>query len=72
MRPLSAVYEDIERINKSKRDLMLQYCAAQESALNTLFQKIENTKKIYYELRKKNDKLTELECEVISAIAYEI
>jgi len=72
MRPLSLVYEDIARVNKSKQQIIIQYCAAQDNPLNSAQQKIKNCQKIYYELRKKNDELTELECEVVSSIAYAI
>jgi hypothetical protein len=72
MRPVELVYEEIAMVNKSKRDLILQYFAAQESSLVSVAEKIDNCTKIYYELRKKNDRITELECEVVSLLAYAI
>jgi len=74
MKTKEKIYEEIDQVNIEKRNLILMYLQVQNSSpeINSFETKIENTKKIYFELRKLNDKITELECELVSVLAYEI
>jgi hypothetical protein len=71
LRPSSAILGEIEQLNSEKRNLIVQYMRAQDSAQIPFDQKVRNTYVIYEELRRKNQSLTELECEFISSLSYE-
>lgn len=72
MRDCEEIYRDIEKVNKRKRDLIQQYLYAQSSVCVPPELKLTNTKTIFYELRKCNDSITNLETELVSFLHFSV
>ena len=66
------IYDEIDEVNQNKRELILQFLHIQGDDCTLYEEKIQNTSKLFLELRKCNDKLTELECEYVSLISREL
>ena len=66
-----ALYDDMDAVNKKKYELIIQYLTCQDQDHILYEDKIENTKKLFYELRKCNDQLTELECEYVALLSFQ-